>query len=202
MKNSGLYVIITKPKLTHAKIAEICVKNEVRMMQLREKTLTDKQLLKVARQLRSITKGTKTSLVINDRPDIALLADADYLHIGQDDIPVSEARRIIGDIKIGISTHSIKQVHNALKQKPDYIGFGPVYPTNAKEKPDPVVGTDKLQEALKISSVPVVAIGGIFPENLDSVLNAGAKNVALVRYLMQTHATDARIKQLQARFYH
>ncbi len=199
MDDFGLYVIITKPQLSYTKIAEICVENEVRMMQLREKKLTDEKLLEVARQLRSITKGTKTRLVINDRPDIAVLCDADFLHIGQDDIPISEARRITGDMKIGISTHTINQVHNALKQNPDYIGFGPIYYTNAKEKPDPVVGNTKLQQVLEIANIPVVAIGGIFPENVEQVLKTGAKNIALVRYLMQTDAIDERIKELQAR---
>jgi len=86
-KGLGLYVIITRPTLPYARIAEQCVKLGIRMLQLREKDLDDRKLLSIARELRSITRGTNTNLVINDRPDIAALCDADYLHLGQDDIP-------------------------------------------------------------------------------------------------------------------
>jgi len=193
----GLYVILTKPLLPHAKIAEICVKHGIRMLQLREKDMDDRQLLRLATTLRSITRGTSTSLVINDRPDIAVLCEADYLHLGQDDIPMEEARKIIGErIKIGLSTHSIEQAKEAIKKNPDYIGFGPVYATNAKAKPDPPVGTHLLKEVTGFSPVPVVAIGGIFPENIHEILNAGAKNIAMVRYLMQTTDFENRLKHI------
>jgi thiamine-phosphate pyrophosphorylase len=182
----GLYVIITRPTLSYTTIAEQCVKMGIRMLQLREKHLDDKQLLRVARELRQVTKGTNSKLVINDRPDIAALCDADYLHLGQDDIPIEEARKIVGDMKIGLSTHSIAQAKQALTKNPDYIGFGPIYPTNAKAKPDPPVGTEQLKQVVEFSNVPVVAIGGIFPENIEEVLSAGATSIAMVRHLMQT----------------
>ncbi len=182
----GLYVIITRPTLPHSIIAEQCVKLGIKMLQLREKHLDDRQLLRVARELRSITKGTRTKLVINDRPDIAVLCDADYLHIGQDDISIEDARCIVGNMKIGLSTHSVSQAKEALRKNPDYIGFGPIHQTNAKAKPDAPVGTNQLKQVLSFSTVPVVAIGGIFPENIDQVLQTGAQNIAMVRYLMQT----------------
>lgn len=182
----GLYVIITRPVLPYHVIAEECVRLGIKMLQLREKHLDDKALLKTARELRSITQGTQTNLVINDRPDIALLCDADYLHLGQDDIPVEEARRIVGNMKIGLSTHTLDQVKEAIKKKPDYIGFGPIYLTNAKAKPDPPVGTRLLRKVVQLSPIPVVAIGGIFPENIDQVLQTGVRNIAMVRHLMQT----------------
>jgi len=182
----GLYVIVTRPTLPYSKIAEQCVRLGITMLQLREKHLDDKQLLKVARELRQITRGTNTKLVINDRPDIAALCEADYLHLGQDDIPIEYARQIVGNMKIGLSTHSISQAKEAISKKPDYIGFGPIYPTNAKAKPDPPVGVKLLKEVVEFSPIPVVAIGGIFPENLDEVLKAGATSVAMVRHLMQT----------------
>lgn len=185
-KGFGLYVIITRPTLPYAVIAEQCVKLGIKMLQLREKHLDDRQLLKVARELRTITKGTCTNLVINDRPDIAALCDADYLHLGQDDISIEDARSIVGNMKIGLSTHSICQAKEALSKNPDYIGFGPIYQTNAKAKPDAPVGTNLLEQVLSFSTVPVVAIGGIFPENIDQVLQTGAQNIAMVRYLMQT----------------
>ncbi len=141
MDNFGLYIIITKPQLQYTILAEKCVEHGVRMVQLREKNLSDRALLKVARDIRAITRGTQTLFVVNDRPDIALLSNADFLHLGQDDITVEEARTIVGDMKIGLSTHSIAQAQMAMAKKVDYIGFGPVFPTNAKAIPDAPVGT-------------------------------------------------------------
>jgi len=197
MKNFGLYVIITRPQLPYSKIAEYCVMLDIKMLQLREKHLSDREMLSVARELRRITKGTVTKLVINDRPDIAILCDADYLHIGQDDLPAEEVKKIVGSgIKIGISTHSIEQAKNALALHPDYISFGPIYSTNAKEKPDPPVGVGQLAEILSFAKVPVVAIGGIFPECLKDVLDTGARNVAMIRYLMQTENFYGRASEI------
>lgn len=182
----GLYVIITSPTLPYTTLAEQCVKLGIKMLQLREKHLDDRKLLKVAREIKTVIKGSETKLVINDRPDIATLCEADYLHLGQDDIDIEDARKIVGDMKIGLSTHSIEQAKAAQLKNPDYIGFGPIFPTNAKVKPDPPVGIEKLKQVVNFSSIPVVAIGGIFPENIDDVLSTGVGSVAMVRHLMQT----------------
>jgi len=198
MQDFGLYIIITKPELSYEEIAKICVRQNIRMIQLREKHLTDREIIEAGKRIKSITAGTNTLLVINDRVDLALAAGADVLHLGQDDLPVEEARKIAGDrLKIGLSTHSIEQVREALEQKPDYIGFGPVYPTNAKARPDAPVGVEMLKEVLSFANIPVVAIGGIFPENMDEVLAAGAKNIALVRHFMQTKETEQRIIEIK-----
>jgi thiamine-phosphate pyrophosphorylase len=201
MQNIGVYVIITKPELPYTTIAEKCVANSIKMMQLREKHLSDRELLKIARDLRAITRGTCTNLVINDRPDIAMLCNADYLHLGQDDISIEDARKVVGPMKIGMSTHSLQQAREALTQKPDYIGFGPVYPTNAKANPDPPVGTKLLEEVIAFADVPVVAIGGIFPENLNEVTAAGARNIAMVRHFMKTKNFDERVHQIQKKLF-
>jgi len=198
MEDYGLYVIITRPFLPHATIAEKCVANGIKMLQLREKHLPDRELVKIAKEIRSITRGTCTNFVINDRPDIAVICDADYLHLGQDDITIEDARKITGTMKIGLSTHSVKQAVEALSKKPDYIGFGPVYPTNAKAIPDEPVGTEQLKQVLGFAGIPVVAIGGIFPDNIRDVVNAGARNVALVRYFMQTPEFDKRIQEIKS----
>lgn len=196
MIDFGIYIIITKPQLPYTTIAEKCVINGIKMLQLREKHLSDKELIRIGRDIKSITTGSETKFVVNDRPDIAVLCDADYLHLGQDDISMKDARRIVGNMKIGLSTHSIAQATEALAKNPDYIGFGPIFPTNAKAIPDKPVGTTLLKQVLEISKVPVVAIGGIFPENIEEVINAGAKNVALVRHFMQTNEFDARVSEI------
>jgi len=198
MNNFGIYIIITNPQLPYTIIVERCVNHGVKMVQLREKNLSDKELIKIGKEIRRITKGSETNFVINDRPDIAALCESDFLHLGQDDILVEDARKIVGNMKIGLSTHSIGQAKEALKKNPDYIGFGPIYPTNAKAKPDKPVGTEQLKQVLGFANVPVVAIGGIFPENISNVIEAGAKNIAMVRHFMQTDEStfEHRIQDL------
>lgn len=196
MENFGIYIIITNPTLPYSTIAEICVRNEIKMLQLREKNLDDRSLIRIGREIKSITKGSETRFVMNDRPDLAVLCDADVLHLGQDDMPLEEARKIVGDMPIGLSTHSIEQAKRALELDPMYIGFGPIFPTNAKAKPDAPVGTEKLSEVLQFAQVPVVAIGGLFPENIEQVVKAGAQNIALVRHFMQTSDFEARIEEM------
>jgi len=199
MEDFGAYVILTQPRLPHADIARICVARGVKMLQLREKHLDDRELLRIARELREITRGSATRLIINDRPDIAALCEADGLHLGQEDISLTDARRIVGSMPIGLSTHSLAQARAALEERPAYIGFGPVYATPTKVKPDPIVGCEALKEVLAFADVPVVAIGGLFPENLQPVLDAGARNVALVRYWMESEEFETRLEEIQRR---
>ncbi len=196
----GLCMIITKPKLPYKDVAEVCVKCGVKYLQLREKHLSDREILAVAKEVTAITKGSETKFVINDRADLALLAEADMLHLGQGDITMSDARKIVGDMPIGLSTHSLEQAAEAIAQEPAYIGFGPVYPTTTKAIADPTVGTELLGEVLKSAPIPVIAIGGIFPENVESVTSVGARNFCLVRHLMESETRkelEIRITELQ-----
>jgi len=198
MKDFGLYVIITKPILPPQVVAEICVVNNIKMLQLREKDLADRELLKIAKDIRAITKNTATKFVINDRPDIARLCDADFVHLGQNDLAISKAREILKpDQQAGLSTHSLEQAERALRQQPAYIGFGPIFATSTKAIPDRVVGARQLAQVLQLATVPVVAIGGIFPHNIETVLQTGVKNIAMVRYFMETKNLDVRLKEIK-----
>ncbi len=203
MENFGLCVIITKPCLSYREVAEVCVECGIKYLQLREKNLDDREILEAAEQVMSVTYGTDTKFIMNDRADLALLAGADMLHLGQGDITLEDARLIVGqEMAIGLSTHSLAQAHEALAQSPDYIGFGPIYATTTKACPDPTVGTELLGEVLQFADVPVIAIGGLFPENIDTVLERGAKSICLVRHLMESTTKDElteRIKALQAK---
>lgn len=201
MIDFGLYVIITNPRLGYGEIARICVEQGVGMLQLREKDLSDQQIIRAAAEIRQATRGSQTLFVMNDRADLALITGADVLHLGQDDLTIAEARRIVGSMPIALSTHSLEQARQALAQDPIYIGFGPVYTTTTKAITDPTVGTKLLSQAIDIAAdVPVVAIGGIFPENLPHVIQAGARNYCCVRYLMQQSTCaefTAAIKKLR-----
>lgn len=197
----GLYVIITDPVLSYGEIAEICVEEGIGMLQLRQKCLTDRELVCVGREIKSVTNGSKTLFCINDRADIAVATDADVLHLGQDDMSIEDARKIVGqDMIIGLSTHTLDQAHVALSKQPDYIGYGPIFPTTTKVKADTPVGMEQLKEVLGFSTVPVVALGGLFPSNLEMVRKAGASSYSLVRYLMETDHLRDRIRECRAFF--
>lgn len=198
MQATSNYIIITKPILPYKTIAEIAVKNNVEYLQLREKDISDKELLNIALQLRKITQNTNTKLVINDRPDIALLCQADLLHLGQDDIPVEKAHTIVGNMPIGLSTHNLEQVIKANELQLEYIGFGPIFTTNTKKGVIPK-GIEKLKEALNISTHKIVAIGGISEKNADEIAKTKASYAAMVSYFMETKTPeklDFKIKQM------
>ncbi|MCB5224529.1 MAG: thiamine phosphate synthase [Candidatus Cloacimonadaceae bacterium] len=199
MKDFGLYIVMTKPRLGYREFTKICVEEEVPMLQLRDKTLCDREYLILAEQLRDICKGSQTRFLIDDRLDLCLLADADGLHLGPDDIHWLLARKLLPDKLIGVSTHSLGQfealnteIENSGKS-PDYISFGPVFPTVAKAIPDPPVGTLHLAQVIDAAKHPIVAIGGIFPSNLEEVLASGAKNICMIRHFGDcTHSRTLR----------
>ncbi len=150
------------------------------VLQLRAKHLTDRALLDLARDIKAQCASKGVPFVLNDRADIAALAKADGLHLGQEDLPVAAARETIGDMCIGVSTHNLDQALRAEQDGADLIGFGPVFLTSTKSDPDPVVGLDGLGEACRRVDLPVVAIGGITHENAPKAISGGARWVAAI----------------------
>ena len=202
MQDFGLYLIITKPTLSYREIARIAVRNNIKYLQLREKHLTDREILNVSKEILEITKGTPTKYIINDRTDLARIAGADGVHLGQDDISLADAKTILGKDKIvGLSSHSTQQAEIAIAQNPDYIGFGPIYPTPTKVIPDPPVGLDKIEKIVGMTDIPVVAIGGIDDTNAEKIIYKGAKNICLVRYFMESEDLEKRILKINSMFH-
>lgn len=160
----GLYLIISEPPAGYRNLASMAVAANLPAIQLRYKGADTRRFLALAKSIRGITAGTGTRLIINDRPDLAMVADADGVHIGQEDLPAEAVRRLIGPRKLlGLSTHNLDQVRQAAHLPVDYIGFGPLYPTTSKAVPDPVTGQKPYLDAVEISPHPVVAIGGLNP---------------------------------------
>jgi len=151
-------------------------------IQLRDKSAPAGELYESVVEVMSFARERSAKIIVNDRVDIALAAGADGVHLGQDDLPASEARKILGADKIiGVSTHSIEQFRAALDLPVDYIAIGPIFATSTKEDHDPVVGLDLLREVRSIAErMPVVAIGGINLSNAVFVLEAGADSVAVI----------------------
>ncbi len=191
----GLYLIMTSPLVGYEKLSELAVKFKIKVIQLREKFLSTKKVLNIARNIKSIVKGSETFFIVDDRVDIALLSDADGVHVGQTDLLVNEVKRFSENIFIGKSTHSITQIKNAVKEFPDYVGIGPIYPTDSKPIKDKVLGKDKSKRMLNIPNIPVVGIGGIKPYNLKEVLSIGFKNYAVLSYINGSENPSKKIKE-------
>ncbi|NIK76918.1 thiamine-phosphate pyrophosphorylase [Paenibacillus castaneae] len=150
------------------------------IVQLRNKTGTREEVLEQAKALRILTRKYNVPFLINDYADIVLEIDAEGVHLGQEDMPIAEARRLLGQERIiGISTHNLQQAKAAERDGADYIGVGPVFPTNTKPG-RPAVTTSYVAEAARHISIPFVAIGGISPSNVNAVLAAGAKRICAV----------------------
>jgi thiamine-phosphate pyrophosphorylase len=151
----------------------------VQAVQLREKQVPDNELLHRARQVRRWTRAAGVLFIMNDRPDIARLAEADGVHLGQDDLPVAAARRVLGpDALIGVSTHTVEQVDKAVADGADYLGVGPTFPGTTKAF-DHFPGLAFVQAAAARTSLPAFAIGGIQPDNVQRVVAAGLRRVAV-----------------------
>ena len=148
-------------------------------LQLRDKRLDDRTLLHRARRLREITRFANRLLIINDRPDLAALCDADGVHVGQDELPAADARRIVGvDRLVGVSTHSLEQARRAVLDGADYIGCGPVFPSHTKQF-DEHVGPELLRQVSSEIRLPAFAIGGVAAANISKVREAGFTRVAV-----------------------
>ncbi len=171
-----LYVILTE-SLCHADwftTAEASLRGGADCLQLREKNLPDRELLERAKKLCRLCHDHDALFIINDRPDVAILSGADGVHIGQDDMSVASARRIVPPTcLVGVSTHNVTQIEAAASVAPDYIAVGPMFPTSTKPQ-DHIAGPLMLTEARKRTSIPLVPIGGITANNASDLIMAGA----------------------------
>jgi len=157
----------------------------VNLLQYRNKSGSPRMILEDAARLKSLQSGRNFKLMLNDRADLALLSGFDGVHVGQEDLPVEDARRIVGPNPwVGVSTHTLEQLAEADRTDCDYIAYGPIFSTTTKDNPDPIVGLAGLRQARKQTNKPLVAIGGIMLENCRSVIDAGADSVAIISALL------------------
>ncbi len=184
-----------------ATLESLLASGGIGILQWRQKRGTDGDFLRRARKVRELCRRYRTPFVVNDRPDIAWLVAADGLHLGQSDLPLAEARRLVGpEMIIGRSTHSLAQARAALAEGADYLGFGPIFATPSKERPDPTVGIAGLGEMLElVGDVPVVAIGGLDESNLAEVVTrTRPPAVAVIRAVLAAPDPVTALTQLKA----
>jgi thiamine-phosphate pyrophosphorylase len=174
--------------LAPATVLEAWLDAGVRLIQLRAKSLAFGRMLELAQQSGDACRRASATFIVNDRADVARLARSSGVHLGQEDLGVSEARRVLSDGQlVGVSAHHAGQAGSALAQGADYVAIGPVYQTSTKERPDPTVGLEGVLAVSALTravSTPLVAIGGITLESAPGVLASGADAVAVISDLM------------------
>lgn len=180
---NGLYLILDERWSSRCSLPEVlreAGQAGVKLAQYRNKTGSMRDAYEVARSLREIAKEWGMMFFVNDRCDLAMAVEADGVHLGQTDLPLAMARNLVGqDMLIGASTHTPAQVQKATEEGADYLGFGPIFPTDTKADHDPVVGIQGMKHIRGLTRLPVFAIGGIRPEVVTELCQAGANGVAV-----------------------
>jgi thiamine-phosphate pyrophosphorylase len=204
---SGLYVILDTQALqgrNHVEVAGQVIKGGASVIQLRDKMQSRHKLLRLARELKKLCSEHGVLFIVNDYLDLVLAADADGLHLGQDDLPVSEARRLLPTGKIiGCSTTGVDQAVKAQSDGADYVAVGAIYPTPSKTStttPAMVVGLQMIREVRSAVSIPLIAIGGITADNISDVKNTGADAVAVIGAVLGAESPEEATRKLIERF--
>lgn len=196
---SGLYVIIDTQMLKgrgHIEVARQVIQGGARTIQLRDKLQSKKELLPIAQQLKNLCAEHGVLFIMNDYLDLALETDADGLHVGQDDLPVRVARKLLPMDKIlGASARTLEQATAAQSEGADYLGVGAMYPTATKETAE-VVGLERLRQIKQAISLPLVAIGGITRDNAAEVIAAGADSVAVISAILGAESPEKASRQI------
>jgi len=193
-----LYVILVAALLTvpDSTCAQKLADAGVRLLQYRNKSASSRELFESSRRLSSLLARQGVSFLVNDRADVASVADATGVHVGQEDLSVEAARRVIGTEKwVGVSTHNLEQFERAATTSADYIAAGPVFATSTKANPDPVVGIDFIRRVRALTNKPIVAIGGITLDRAAEVIRSGANSVAVASDILRAPDPGRRARQ-------
>jgi thiamine-phosphate pyrophosphorylase len=184
---------------SHLSIVEAAVRGGVTIVQYREKNASTHRMIEEAAELLRLCRATGIPFIVNDRIDVALAVDADGVHVGQDDMPASVARRLIGKKKIlGVSAGSAEEARKAVLDGADYIGASPIFSTPTKPDAPPPLGIEGLREVTRAVKIPVVAIGGISEMNAAAMIEAGAAGVAVVSAIVAAEDVEAAARALRA----
>lgn len=197
--NYSLY-LITDPHLAKNSLFSIvsqAISGGVTMVQYRNKNASTKVLTEEASRLQKLTAEAGTPLIINDRVDVALAVDADGVHLGQSDMPIAIARKLLGTKKIiGVSVKTVEQAKQAVKGGANYLGVGPIFKTQTKTDAGESLGTLIIEKIVQEIDIPVVGIGGITKENASEMIRAGAKGIAVVSAIMGKQNPEREAKEL------
>ncbi len=197
----SLYLVTDRSFLRGRKLSEVveeAILGGVTIVQVREKELSTKQFYNIALEVKEVTDKYKIPLIINDRIDIALAVDADGVHLGQDDMPLKIARKIIGKNKIiGISAGNVAEAKEAEKDGADYIGIGAVFFTGTKKDIDKPIGLEGLKTIVHSVNIPSVAIGGVNKNNSEDVIKTGANGISVISAILNNDDVKKAAKELK-----
>lgn len=183
---------------THKQVARAALRGGATAVQLRDKQATGRELLQWARQLRDLTRAAGVLFLVNDRVDVALAVHADGVHVGQEDVPVADARQLMGPGRVvGASAGNVEEALQAEQASADYLGVGPVFPTATKPDAGEAIGVDGLRRIVQAVRLPVVAIGGITADNAGQAIRAGAVGVAVISAVATADDMVAATRQLR-----
>jgi len=194
----ALYAIIDAVWLRTSELAfaEMLAESGVELIQYRHKQISTRNLFRISQEMAARLRPRGVRFIVNDRPDMAAMVDAGGVHVGQEDLPVEQARKTCGSGRwVGISTHTLEQVREADATSADYVAVGPIFTTTTKQNSDPVVGPDFIRRARKLTVKPLVAIGGISLERAEEVLRAGADSVAVASDILRAENPERRARE-------
>ncbi len=197
----GLYGIVDTslvPAGRVAAVAEQLIEGGVKILQLRAKGLAGGEFLALARTLKALALKNRVLFIVNDRVDIAMAVGAAGVHLGQDDIPVHEARALLGErFIIGLSTHNLREAELAEGSTADYVSFGPIFTTSTKKNAEPPLGLKALGKGRTLVRKPLVAIGGITEESLPSVIGRGVDGVAIISDILLGKTPAEKVRSIR-----
>ena len=199
----SVYVITGRPSAHGRSVIDVVratIRGGAGVVQLRAKTGSPRQVLTLGRALLAVTRAAGLPLIVNDRVDLALALGADGAHVGQDDLPVAAARRLLGpDRLLGVSVRTVAEAEAAVRAGADHLGAGDVYGTRSKDDAGVPIGASRLAAVARSVSVPVLAIGGITAQNAEDVARAGAAGVAVISAVFHAEDPEAATRALHAR---
>lgn len=185
-------------KFSHIEIAQMAIKGGADVIQFRDKLMPTGELIETAKKINKICCKARVLFIVNDRVDVALLSNADGVHLGKEDLPVKEARKLLGNNKIiGSTAHNLKEAKEAERVNADYIGFGHIYLTASKLKMTPPVGTEILKYAVKTINIPIFAIGGISLTNIEEIIRTGVHGAAVIGSVVKSSDPKKTVKELK-----
>ncbi len=193
---------IIQSRFSHVQLAELAIRGGADTIQFRQKTGATKEMINNSRRMKHLCVEAGVLFIVNDRLDVAIAAEADGVHLGQDDFPIPLAHKILGEgIIIGGSAATLEEARKCFEEGAEYVGFGPVFPTSSKDDAGPVSGIELLRQVVEAVPVPIIAIGGITPQNTRAVLQAGAKGIAVISAVCKApdpeNATQKLLKALE-----
>jgi len=172
---------VLQSRFSHMEITRLAIAGGADTIQYRQKSGSTREMIEIARNMKRLCSEAGVTFIVNDRLDVAIAAEADGVHLGQDDFPIPMARELLGEGRIiGGSAATLDEARKCLSEGADYVGFGPVYPTSSKDDAGPVSGIDILKQVVEIIPLPIIAIGGVGAENIPDVMRAGARGIAVI----------------------